>query len=216
MKRFKIFTLAGLLFAFAIAHATGNLFDFMGMMRGMQFGPLTLLRTPDVRKEMGLSKAQDGDLKKLTKEYDDALKAMTQKAQGSGDTAKMTEMAKEMEALETSFGKRALGLLDEPQRKRLSEIRVQAMGFRALLDPEIGAALAVTEDQKASLSVMDREYQQAMGKILRSNARSMQRDRTALMKEYKAKALQILSAEQGARFTAMEGAPFKGTAGTGI
>ena len=223
MKRFRVFTLAALLFVFTAAGAAApapaptaaNPFDFMGMMRGMQFGPLALLRHPDVRKEMRLSKAQEGDLKKLQKEYEDALKAITREAQGGGDTTKMLELAKQTEALETAFGRRALELLDEAQRKRLSEIRVQALGFRALLDPEIATALAITGEQKTGLSVLDREFMQGMAKVMRSG-RTMKRDKAALLKEYKAKAAEILSAEQNTRFAAMEGAPFKGAGDIGF
>lgn len=215
MKHFKVLTLLALLLVLAVARgaqAQFDQFDVMGMMRGMQFGPLTLLTVPQVRKELKLSKAQDADLKKLQSEHADALKKSTKAAQSSGDPTKMMEMAKEMETLQAGYGKRALELMDEAQRKRFGEIRVQVMGFRALLDKEIGTALTVTDGQKASLSVLDREYLQAYGKMVQRNARTIMRDKEALMAEYKAKALQVLSAEQGARFTAMEGAPFKDAA----
>jgi hypothetical protein len=214
MKPWKSLIILIVLFVAARAHAQ---FDPLGMMRDMQYGPMVLLIRPEVQKELKLNRSQNDTLRKLQKEYMSETQKLLKNMQRD-EPAKALEMSKQVDALQTAYEKRALEPLSEEQRKRFSEIRIQALGAQAAFDPEIQTALAVTDSQKEKLTPLSREYNVSLLRMLQEarDPGKVKKAREALSTEYKAKVAAILSAEQNTQLKAMEGAPFKDVAKLGF
>ena len=211
MKRFHsivlIIAMLGILCAAAFAQAPP---DVMSMVRGMQYGPMTLLSRPEVSKELKLNKTQTEAIRKLQKEFG-AENSKRMKDAQAGDPAKMMDMFKEMQAVQADYTKRALEPLDEGQRKRFEQIRLQVLSAQAAFDPDVQAALEVTDSQKHSLSALSREYNHGSLRMVSaaSDPGKMRKMRDALNTEFSAKVTDILTADQNAKYKELQGPPFK-------
>ena len=183
-------------------------FDGMGMMRGIQYGPLVMLSHREVQKELSLTKPQSENLKKLQNEQTEAFKKLSKDAQGGHDPSKAMAMSKEVETMNAEYATKAQEILTEEQRKRLFEIRIQAMGFQAAFDPDVQMALAVTDAQKESFKSLYPAYFQEMMASMRGIRTSVNL-KSKLDTEYREKVAKILTDEQNAKLKMLEGTPFK-------
>ncbi len=186
--------------------------NLTGMMRDMQFGPLALLSRSEVQKELKLNKSQIKEVEKLQKEqstsFNDRIKG---KRSDPNDTAQMMQTMKEIQVIQTDLSSRAKALLTDEQRQRLGEVRLQAMGLQAFQDPELQTALAMTPDQKTSLSALNSEYMLVKANIKPNifNAGSYKKKMEAREKEYQEKSVKILTADQNSLLKKMQGEPYK-------
>ena len=122
----------------------------MGRMGGGMPSAM-LLRQEPVQKELGLSAAQIGEIGKLP-----------EAAPPGGNPRDMTDdqrrsWMEERIKTQAEEEKKVAAILDAKQAARLKQIRIQALGGRALMDESVVKELGVTEDQvgKAREAMME-------------------------------------------------------------
>lgn len=112
--------------------------------------------------------------------------------------------------------RKALGeILNEGQMKRLDEIALQLRGNSALMSPDTQKALNFTADQTKKIQDLLQKQREA-NQSIQEKARNQEisREEAQASREKNNKVLgdelwKILTAEQQAKFTAMQGKPFK-------
>ena len=104
--------------------------------------------------------------------------------------------------------------LTETQMKRLKEIDIQLSAGRAVLDPNVGRQLDITDGQREQI----RAIMQSQGEKMRSMFDENQGDPQAMQKAMRAsqkvlseKLLGVLTGDQKHKLAAMGGKPFKAT-----
>lgn len=110
------------------------------------------------------------------------------------------------------------------QMKRLKQIRVQQMGNRALVDPEVAAALKITAAQKTKMEKLATEAQEKIRALFtrdrEEGERPSREDMMARMTEMREKmtemrdkaekeVMAVLSADQKKKFEELKGEPFE-------
>jgi hypothetical protein len=163
----------------------------------MMSKPPMLLVRGDVKKEMKLSKEQSKQIDGLNRAFQDALKG------GSKDLAAGMAVFKVIDEI----GEKMLAVLDDGQRRRLREIRIQSRGPSALLDDDVREELAMTAEQTQTIESARAEARSAA----LTAARSGKADGKALdkiSKTYEDAAFKALSLEQAEKFKVMQGKPF--------
>jgi Spy/CpxP family protein refolding chaperone len=113
---------------------------------GMMGGPPSMVRIAGNEKVQEALKVSDDQKSKIEKINEESRSAMREQFQGGGrpDPEKMRKMRdEETEKLDK--------VLDEAQQKRLMGIFVQVMGAGAVMDPAVGKAIGLTDDQKSKL-----------------------------------------------------------------
>src|SRR5262245_33364438 len=109
--------------------------------------------------------------------------------------------------LNAAFIPKLQQVLTPDQLERLKQIQLQASGIDQWTEPEIAKELDLTDEQKRKITDLRNEYnrrqQQLDGDFQQRFARIRE-----LNNERDNKALELLSADQQARLTALKGAPF--------
>ena len=103
-----------------------------GRMGGGGGSALGLLRIDVVQKDLNLTDDQKSSIQKLQDAARDNRTAL-QGLSGDERTAKMTEITKDQDS-------KIAGILDDKQKARLKEIRLQARGPQGLTDKELAEA----------------------------------------------------------------------------
>jgi hypothetical protein len=159
--------------------------------------PLTLLRNPNVQKELELSDDQK-------KSVDDLNTDMRSSFQGLRDLSADERTAKIKEEND-KIQKKVDDLLLPNQKERLDELQLQARGSQALTDPKVAEKLNLTDDQKQSLTKLASDYQQKRMDLFQGGGRPDMDAVNNLRTEENDKAMAILTADQKDQFTKMEG-----------
>lgn len=174
-------------------HAPAQGMDPFGMMSKP---PMLLVRV-DIKKEMKLSKEQSKQIESLNREFQEALKG------GSKDLSSGMAVFKVIDEI----GERMLKVLDDDQRKRLREIRIQSRGPSALLDDDVREELVLTPEQTQTIEAARTEARNAALVA----ARAGKADGKALDKigkVYEDAVMKSLTVGQSEKFKALQGKPF--------
>lgn len=174
-----------------------------------------------VQKELGVGDDAAGKLRSLSDDYRAASQKETtalgidfaaiadlpraEQAAKNRDVA--TTMADMTRKLTAEFLPKLREVLNDEQLTRLRQIQLQAQGIDAFTEPEVSAALALSEAQNKQLAELrgeysrkqqdlDGDFQSRFAKIRELNA---ERDK---------KALELLSADQKAQLASLQGKPF--------
>lgn len=127
-------------------------------MRRSQFGTsrVSLATLPPIQEELKFTDEQ----KKLADELHDGLTEDRREVfqTGGGDFDAMRVKIEELDAAAT---REFVEQLDDTQRKRLTEIYVQANGTNALADPSVIEELQISDEQQAKLNEARNENRQA-------------------------------------------------------
>ncbi len=174
----------------------------MGMMgRGMTVAGL--LRNEAVQKEIGVTEEQATKLRE----------AIAFNRQGFGNFRDMS--AEEREKAMAEFAKareerqkKIAEILNEKQAKRLEELRIQAMGSRAVADEEIAKKLGITDEQKEKLAKARADQRQAMQDAMPDGNRPDREAMTKIREEYQEALKNVLTEEQTAKLEKMRGKAF--------
>jgi Spy/CpxP family protein refolding chaperone len=182
-------------------------------MRGGGGGSLALLRSDVVQKDLNLTEDQKSSIQKLQDAARDNRTAL-QGLSGDERTAKMAEITKDQDS-------KIAGILDDKQKARLKEIKLQARGPQALTDKEVAEALKLTDDQvnkiKEIADAMQKDMQEAFQSAGQGGDRTAVREKTTkIRKDSTDKMLAVLSAEQKDSFAKMEGAKIDLPQGAGF
>lgn len=207
MPNMKFATIFALLIAVSVCIAQNP--GRGGAARGNANTMVGLLGRADVRAEL-----------KLTPEQIAAIEAANPRGQGrrgQGQAGGAGQGAGDAEAMRRARTEReasTMKVLSEPQQKRLQELFIQRVGARAVMVPQVGQALGITQEQTAQMRQLQqrqREANQAVmerarsGEIDRAQAREAQAKNEAALE---AEMRKLLSPAQQEKLREMAGAPF--------
>lgn len=199
---------------------------------------LTLLNRSDVQKDLGLTDDQRTKVDEyITKNRPQGARGNGgggggnggggngggggggNRGNGGGGGGQMTDeqraaFLKQQQERREKTRKELLEIISEAQLKRVDEINLQIQGFLAVATLPIQEALGFTTEQKAKvadLQTKQREANQGLGQQLRDQAITMEDFRDRMTKNndvMKAELGKILTADQAAKFKAMQGKTF--------
>lgn len=195
----------------------------MGGMGGFGASPAMmwgqLLRVEKVQKELELVSEQKEKLKEI------AEKAAARMRDSGAVFSKLRDASEEeRKAAMTEFGNKARAQAEQlkkdleevllpHQLDRLKQIALQVRGLGALADKEVQDTLGITEQQKEKMKAigesMMEKFRGTMGRPADENERQARREKMQeARKEYEAKTLDVLTAEQKEKFEKLKGPKF--------
>jgi hypothetical protein len=195
-----------------VALAIGLLAQGIPMPPGLDImnKPLMLLQRAEVEKELKLDGKQKSEIKKVTKEYNDAMNALAKEAQ-TNPAAGMNLFGK-VEPMADEYSKKAIVHLTPEQAKRLTEIGYQCEGNMCLTRPAVQEALALDDAQKSVINDIAKDVRKNRMSIMMTNARDPKKMKSELEK-YRVQTdealVKALSPEQQVKLRELMGAPFK-------
>jgi len=210
---------------------------------GRGFGEMQLVFRADVQADLGLTAEQKTKLTELQNKQRQSRRGSGAVGTGGSGTSgagtagggvgtsgrrgnrggagqNMTDaereaMRKRMEEQRAQTQKDLAAILTEAQVKRLSEIRFQLQGSRAVLNAENQKTLGLTTEQLTRISDLQQKQQQA-NQALTEKVRNqlitreeLQKSRENNEKIFDAELLKILTPDQSAKLKEMGGKPFK-------
>ena len=131
----------------------GGFGPMMGGMGGMA-SPTMLLNADAVAKELKLTDDQKAKIRQINEK---AQATMREAFEGLADLSpeerqeKMAGLREKMQNQRKETNKALEAVLTEDQAKRLKEVFIQVLGEQSLRNPEVQAALGLSDDQKAKI-----------------------------------------------------------------
>jgi hypothetical protein len=171
---------------------------------GRNISRVTLAGLDQVQAALKLNDDQKSQVTAINDKLRDDRRELMQGAGGGGDFAAMRE---QLDKLTNDATTQLMGHLDDAQKKRLTELYLQAAGTAALSDADIVAALALTDEQKKQLDEHQTAYNDAVRDAFQQGEdQQARRDRmTALRTEYDEKMMAVLTADQKAKLESLKG-----------
>ena len=173
-------------------------------------GSLPILLSIDkVRAELKLDSLQRALLDSLRGEYKSAARKLTNPMPVTAQERAAAE--KRLLQLNERFNKRALSVLNDDQRAKLSEIEGRFLGATMVYAPSVQAKLGLTEQQKQQVEGIRRQGVAYVGKINRKfeEGKISQQQRLQLLRNRRtsqgAEILQVLTPKQRNAVLALEG-----------
>lgn len=174
---------------------------------GAGMGLAQLVRMEAVRTEIGLTQEQAEKVREVAASVGGGRgQGARQNLQDMTD-AERRQWREDMEARTAEMEKKLGEVLSADQMKRLRQIQVQAMGTRALMSPNVVKELSITEEQQEKMRTASREAMQGT----RGGGAGQRPDREAMaaaMEKANAAMLDVLTADQKAKFEELKGKPF--------
>jgi len=205
----------------------------MGRQGGGDPSGLQLLNRADVAKDLALTAEQKDSAAKLNAAMRDEMQALAPQRGGGGRggdgggagapagaaPAAQQDAQAAMKArndIQAKYKAEVKKLLTETQFVRLGEIRIQLAGASALMDADVQKALGMSQAQidkvKAAQDMQRQAVQEQMEKMRASGERPDPAAIQAAQKESNDAMLAVLTADQQAKFKAMQGKEFKADA----
>jgi hypothetical protein len=173
-------------------------------------GSLPILLSLDkVRAELRLDSLQRALLDSLRGEYKSAARKLTNPMPVTAEERAAAE--KRFLQLNERFNKRALSVLNDDQRAKVSEIEGRFLGATMVYAPSVQAKLGLTEQQKRQVEGIRRQGVAYVGKINRKfeEGKISQQQRLQLLRNRRtsqgAEILQVLTPKQRNAVLAWEG-----------
>ncbi len=165
---------------------------------------ILLIRDGSVRAELQLSDEQRRVLADLLQKHNRLLLAIRDVSpSGANET-----VSSELQALRQHFKE----ILSEKQRARLTNLVLQAQGYKSLLRKDISAKLHLTEQQIHDLTTATDEIATRLQELRKTNtdgtSDELQKSVAALQRDQQQRVLAILNKQQIAQYAAAVGAPF--------
>lgn len=193
------------LFAFLAISAQAQPPERGGPGGGRGFGPAFYLAEESVQADLKLS----DEAKAKCQELLDKQRAAFEELQGLSREERREKMA----ALQAQIQAELEKLLDPNQVKRLKQITLQVRGPQAFRDPEVVAALKLTDDQVAKLDGINEDLRAEMRDIFQEaggDLESVREELAQIRKDASAKAEAVLDDAQKATWKELQGEPFQG------
>jgi hypothetical protein len=178
-------------------------------------GSLPILLSVDkVRAELKLDSLQRALLDSLRDEYKSAARKLTSPMPVTPQERAAAE--KRLLQLNQRFNKRALSVLNDDQRVKLSEIEGKFLGATMVYAPSVQAKLELTEQQKHQVEGIRRQGLAYVGKINRKfeEGKISQQQRLQLLRSRRnaqaAEILRVLTPKQRDAVLALEGKKLAG------
>ncbi len=223
VKMLSCLSVAALLAAVMAGDAQAQGRRGRGGMRPQGVSPLTAVTYEPVQKELGLKPEQVEKVKDLGQDVREEMQqefAAVGGGLGGGDLSR-EERQKRMAELRGKFAEinkkinakflpKLNEILDKKQQTRLHEVAIQIAGAGAFEDADVAKELALTAEQKDKLKGIDKEFQDKNREAFSGGGdRSEIAAKMAeLREEHLAKATEVLTADQQAKFKNLKGAPF--------
>jgi hypothetical protein len=174
-----------------------------------------------VQKELGLAGDEAAKLRELGEQYRDALtKATASLGIDFGELGDLPQAERNARLravsaqtttitnrLNDEFLPRLTVLLAPAQLERVKQIQLQAQGSEALTTPAVAAALQLTADQQRKLAELATEYQRRQDQLTGDFQQRFARSRE-LNAERDKRSMELLSADQKAKWNELIGKPF--------
>ncbi|HEY2841304.1 MAG TPA: hypothetical protein VGJ26_19260 [Pirellulales bacterium] len=190
-----------------------------GFGMGMGGGMGMLVTMKPVQEELKLTSDQIESATKVAEEAQAAVRESFGNLRDASPEDRRAAMEK-MQKQTAETDKKILAALKPEQATRLKELSIQRRSVGALMDPEVATTLKLSDDQKTKLGEALRPGPGGpggggggggggAGPNASDEERAAARERmTKAMKERETKALDILTADQRAEFTKMQGKKF--------
>jgi Spy/CpxP family protein refolding chaperone len=175
----------------------------------------------DLQEELKITDAQKEKLKPLADKISERQKKQQENFKNGGfknfDKEKFEELRKESEAFNAEVKKGVEEVLTPEQKKRLSQIELQARGLRAFSDEKVAKELNITEAQTSKIKGIMEEYQKdtkelgfggGKGGFDKEKAAENAKKREKLSKTAMADIEETLTPDQKNKWKEMVGAPF--------
>lgn len=179
---------------------------------GGGFGNLYLLGQQAVQRDLQLSPDQLAQVRTAVRDLVDRQKAFAQEK----DQAKRKALAEEAVRVRLRVDREILKLLKPGQAERLRQISLQTRSTASFFDPEVQAALKLTDEQIAKIRAIGMNDYSAWNRAAAAEFRKTRdmkvyQNRQAEIRKRRDQAqTQVLTAEQQARWRKMIGEPFHG------
>jgi Spy/CpxP family protein refolding chaperone len=161
-------------------------------------GGFNLFANQTVQKELALTDVQKDSIKKISDDFRSSMSGLSQEDR----RAKLPELRK---AMEDKIG----AVLNDQQKARMKEIRLQVRGPAALSTKEAAEALKLTDDQVNKIKDLTKSLGDARREALQGGGAGNADAREKLAKlrtETNEKILAVLNSDQKASFEKMKGA----------
>lgn len=144
--------------------------DPSAMMRKMMTSTGRLMGQNDFKKELKLSGDQNKKVSELAKNHDKGTQEITKKAEGAGGdlSATMSIMA-ELDTLDSETDKAIQAELTPEQSRRLTQIKWQIVGVKAIYDPALQKELDLTQEQISKLEEWRKGESGRMMSLMQAN-----------------------------------------------
>lgn len=172
--------------------------------------PLELLRSDEVKSEVGLTEDQERALSEMQAGLRDSpeFRDIMDRARAAGSDEERRAIFGEMR---TVMQKKVDAIIKPEQRTRLTELSLQRQGLRALTSPETAEELEISDDQRDRIAGLNEKYEEARREI-RFNRDLSEEERDAkleaLREEFEQNAASVLSEQQRRLFEQKKGKPF--------
>lgn len=201
MRLYRCYMTAPVSLALALPLALAQQPEGRGPVRG---GPsaFATLRQKTAMLELKLSEKQVEKIKETMMVNRDKILDAIEK----GDRAKAAAATRERDKV-------LFEVLTPEQGKRLRELVLQVHGLWAMTEPDTAKELQLTEEQKTKLQHLQRETEARMAKLFKGEAATRTEAQKKLAEFHTTaneKGLELLTAEQRAKWKSLSGAPFKG------
>jgi Spy/CpxP family protein refolding chaperone len=183
--------------------------------RGGVMGPLMLLGSEAVQKEVGITDDQKAKLATLREEYlkeDEKVRTDAGVTGGGGANITDEQRAKLDEGrnkLGATFAPKVKETLKPEQFERVVQIAYQYAGPNAYTDARVVKALDLTKEQQEKITTINKDYQEKMRALFAGGAAGGNREAFAkLREEQSAEVAKVLTKEQSDKFTTLKGKAF--------
>ncbi|MGI8977734.1 MAG: hypothetical protein ACR2FY_00765 [Pirellulaceae bacterium] len=185
-----------------------------GGRRGVT-GPLMLLASEAVQKEVGITEDQKAKLATLREEFTkEDEKVRTDAGVTGGGDANITEeqrtkLAEARMKVARAFAPKVKETLKPEQLERVQQIAFQYAGPNAYTDAGVVKALDLTKEQQEKIGTTNKDFQEKMQALFAGGGGGGNREAfTKLRDEQSADLAKVLTKEQSDKWTALKGKAF--------
>jgi Spy/CpxP family protein refolding chaperone len=176
---------------------------------------LNILHGEKFQKEFNLTEEQKSKLAAIEKDVQATIKKHLADAKPASREEVQRAIGEINGKVQEKLSAGIKQILQPPQMERLKEIRLQVMGARALLTPDIAKALNLTDQQKKQIRTLAEEGQKAVRELTggqdlspeerRAKAAENQEKIKKAIANFQEKALLVLTPQQREQFKKMSG-----------
>ena len=171
--RVRSLLLPGLLLAATAAQAAPDPFDY-------NLANILILQNRKVQSELGITQAQRDKMNSYAGVQRQSTAKIQAEAQKAGQKGYNAEQQKRIQQGFLTLRAGVLSLLNPAQLRRLRELTIRSAGTAALLDPNIGKRLKITDAQRKTMA-------QAFGAGQKEAGTLQQKAFAPVMKKYQSK-----------------------------
>ena len=163
-----------------------------------------LANLPEVQDELKLTDVQKTRITEVHDDLRDSRREIFRTGFGRFD-----EIWQRSNQLNRDASQRVDDVLDDSQRTRLQQIAIQQNGARSLYDPEVAAALELSDEQTSKLAEVREENTRELESAIREFGREWRQQVPNLAEKSDERLLAVLDGKQRDRFEAMKGEPLE-------